>query len=214
MPIESETKNDQNSDYAERDSYKRAKSSRRLLRLDSGRQPPLAQEIPDAHTEMERRGEHPHDKEREVPRILHVHGDAFVSRCAMREPALGVEMPANIRKRDQTRVSLRHVEPIPYPRILRNVRFAAQPDVNPVTAVKEHRQKNASPFQNQAERNGLQFLRSRVVLRPADERGTVGPEMLRQKCANGKYPGKRMQLSEEVTCVRLGCRRRHALSAA
>src|SRR3984893_3897487 len=186
MPIEPETKNDQDSDYAERNSYKRAKSSRRLLRLDGGRQPPLAQEIPDAHTEMERRGEHPHDKEREVPRILHVHGDAFVSRCAMREPALGVKMPANIRKRDQARVSLRQVEPIPYPRVRRNVRSAAQPNVNPIAAVKEHWQKNAYPFHEQPERNGLKVLRSRIVLRPADERRTVGPEMLRQKCANGK----------------------------
>src|SRR5207253_10917872 len=91
MPIESETKNDQDSDYAERNANKRAKSPGRLLRLDGGRQPPLAQEIPDTHAEVERRSEHPHDKEPEIPRILHVHGDAFVSRCAMREPALGVE---------------------------------------------------------------------------------------------------------------------------
>src|SRR2546429_9902944 len=68
MPIESETKNDQDSDYAERNANKRAKSPGRLLRLDGGRQPPLAQEIPDAHAEVERRSEHPHDKEREVPR--------------------------------------------------------------------------------------------------------------------------------------------------
>jgi hypothetical protein len=48
MPIEPETKNDQDSDYTERKANKRAKSPRRLLRLDGGRQPPLAQEIPDA----------------------------------------------------------------------------------------------------------------------------------------------------------------------
>src|SRR2546429_9242312 len=29
---------------------------------------PISQEIPDAHAEVERRSEHPHDKEREVPR--------------------------------------------------------------------------------------------------------------------------------------------------
>src|ERR1700731_4852410 len=186
MPIEPETNDNQNSDYAERHSHKRAKSSCSLLPLDRGPQPPLAQEIPDAHTEMERRTEHPRDKERELPRILHVHGDAFVSRRAMGKPALGVQMPANICKRDQARVALRQVEPIPYPRIRRNVRFAAQPNVNPVAAVKEHRQKNASPFHDQPERNGLKVLRSRIVLRPADERRTVRPEMLRQKCANGK----------------------------
>jgi len=41
MPIESETKNDQDSDDAERHSHKRAKFSCRLLRLDGSRQPHL-----------------------------------------------------------------------------------------------------------------------------------------------------------------------------
>src|SRR5258708_35465070 len=117
MPIESETKNDQDSDYTESNSYKRAKSSRHLLRLDGGRQPPLAQEIPDAHTEMERRREHRYDKEREVPRILHVHGDAFVGRAAMREPPLGLKMPANIHKRDQGRELLRDIKTNRQPRM-------------------------------------------------------------------------------------------------
>src|SRR6266850_3958502 len=103
MPIESETKNDQDPDDTERNSNKCAKAPRRLLRLDGSRQPPLAQEIPDAHAEMERRGEHADDKKGQVPRIPHVLGHVCIRRPAMREPALRVKMPANIRKRDQAR---------------------------------------------------------------------------------------------------------------
>src|SRR5216683_6417460 len=214
MPVESETNNNQNADDAKRHSNKRAKASRRLLRLHSGRQPPLAQEIPDARAEMKRRSEDSYDKKGQVPRILHVFRNVRIRRSAMREPALRVKMPANVRKRDDARVSLRRVEPIPYPRIRRDIGFAAQPNVNAIAAVKKHGKKNSSPFHNQAERNGLQFLRSCVVFLRAYECGAVGPEMLRQKCPNGKDAGKRMQLSEEITRVRLGCRRRHALSAA
>src|SRR5258708_13239391 len=138
MPIESETNDNQNPDAAERNSHERANSSCRLLRLDGGRQPPLAQEIPDAHTEMERRSEHSDDKEREVPGIPHVLGDVCICRPAMREPALRVKMPADVRKRDDARVSLRGVDPIPYPRIPRTVRFAAQPNINAISTMEKH----------------------------------------------------------------------------
>src|SRR5712692_3418256 len=80
--------------------------------------------------------------------------------------------------------------------------------------MEQHGKKNPSPFHDQAERDGLQLLRSCIVFLRAHERGAVRPEILRQKCPNGKDAGKRMQLSEEITRVRLGCRRRHALSAA
>src|SRR5713101_2923919 len=145
MPVESETNNNQNADDAKRHSNKRAKAARRLLRLHSGRQPPLAQEIPDARAEMKRRSEHADNKKRQVPRILHVFRNVRIRRSAMREPALRVKMPANVRKRDDARVSLRRVQPVPYPGIRRDIRFSAQPDVNPVSTVKQHRQKNRSP---------------------------------------------------------------------
>src|SRR5260370_3322900 len=150
MPIESETKNDQDTDDAERTSHERAKPSCRLLRLDGGRTPPLAQEIPDAHAEMERRSEHSDDKEREVPGIPHILGDVCICRPAMREPALRVKMPADVRKRDDASVPLRRVEPIPYPGIRRDVRFAAQPNVNTVAAMEKHGKKNGPPFHDHA----------------------------------------------------------------
>src|SRR5260370_22470294 len=121
MPIKSKTQNNQNSNEAERNSNQRAKASRCLLRPDRGRQPPFAQEIPDTHTEMERGGQHANEKKSQVPRILHVLGDVCVRRPAVREPALRVKMPADIHKGDQSRVSLRRVEPVPYPRIRRDL---------------------------------------------------------------------------------------------
>src|SRR5260370_40671946 len=99
----------------------------------------------------------------------------------MREPALRVKMPADVRKRDDARVSLRGVEPIPYPRIRRNVRFAAQPNVNTVAAMEKHGKKNGSPFHDQAERNGLKLFRRRVVLLSTRNRGAVAPERLRHQ---------------------------------
>src|SRR6267378_717794 len=121
MPIEPETNNNQNSNDAERNSHKRAKSSRGLLRLDGGCEPPLAQKSPDAYAEMERRGQHTDDKKGQVPRILHVLRDVRIRRSATREPALRVKLPANIRKRDDARIPLRNVEPIPYPWVCRSV---------------------------------------------------------------------------------------------
>ncbi len=81
----------------------------------------------------------------------------------MREPALRVKMPADVRKRDDASVPLRRVEPIPYPGIRRDVGFAAQPNVNTVAAMEKHGKKNGSPFHDQPERNGLKLLRSGVV---------------------------------------------------
>src|SRR5713226_9973475 len=117
MPIESKTNNNQDPDYAECHSHKRAESPRRPLRFDGGGQAPLAKEIPDARAEMERRSEHADDEKHQVPRVLHVFGHVGIRGPAMREPALGVKMPANIRKRDDARVSLRGIKPVPYPRI-------------------------------------------------------------------------------------------------
>src|SRR5260370_27935212 len=121
MPIESETKNNQDPNDAECHSNQRAEAPRRLLRLDGRREPPLANEIPGARAEMKRRSEHANDKKRQVPRILHVLGHVGIRRPAMREPAFRVKMPADIRKRDDARVPLRRVKPISYPGICRNV---------------------------------------------------------------------------------------------
>src|SRR5213595_3492376 len=101
----------------------------------------------------------------------------------MREPALGIKMPANIGERDDARVSLGQVEPIPHPRIRRHVRLAAQPNVNAVAAMEQQGKKNASPFHDQAERNGFKLLRSRVVFLRTYKCGAVD-----QKCSAKNAP--------------------------
>src|SRR6267378_4181069 len=132
----------------------------------------------------------------------------------MRQPAFRIEVPPDVRKRNQPGVALRGVQPVPHPWISGNIRLPMQPDIDPVSTVKQHRQKYGSPLHEQTEWNGLKFLRNRIVSIRADQRGAVRPEVFRQKRANGKYAGKGMKFSEEVIGCRLGRRRGHALSVA
>src|SRR6516164_277351 len=123
-------------------------------------------------------------------------------------------MPADVCKRDQAGVALRHVQPIPHPRIGGHVGFPAHPDVHAINRVEQHRQENDGPLDNGPERNGLQISRNFVVFRGVYEGGAVRPEVFRQKRSNRKYAGKGMKLSEKVTRIRLAYGGRHALSAA
>src|SRR5215472_13772099 len=132
----------------------------------------------------------------------------------MCEPALGVQMPADVRERDKPGVALRDIKPIPHPRIGGNVGLPTQPDVHAVERVKQHRQEDNAPLYKRPEWNGLQVSRNLVVLRGVYESRAIRPKVFCQKCPNGKYAGKGMKLSEKITCVRLACRFRHPLSAA
>src|SRR5260370_39017058 len=100
MPVESEGKNDQNAHQAECYSYDRAESSGGSLRLHRCGQAPLAQEIPDAGSEMERRGEYASDKERQVPRILQVLRDGCLRRSARPDRKFSVKSPPDLGGRD------------------------------------------------------------------------------------------------------------------
>jgi hypothetical protein len=132
----------------------------------------------------------------------------------VREPALRVKMPGDVIEGDQSSASLQRVQPILNPGIKRDVGIPAEPNVDAITAVIEHRMKNNSPFDERPERNRLQLAGDGVVFFRRDENGAVGPEMFGKECANRDNAGKRMQLSEQITRIRLGCRRRHVLSAA
>src|SRR6266404_9066807 len=158
MPVWPETQNNKNSNNAKCNSDQRAKPPSRLLRPGRGGQAPLAKKIPDAYAQMKRRRQHAHDKERQVPWVFHVLRDVRIRRLPMRKPPLRVEMPSNVGKRDQSRVALRGVKPIPYPGVRGDVGLAPPPNVNAVAAVKKHRQKNRAPLHDQPERNRLQLL--------------------------------------------------------
>src|SRR6267378_5343780 len=163
MPVQTETQNNKNSDDAKCDSDHCAKPSGRLLRPGGGGKAPLAKKIPDTHAQMKRRCQHAHDKEREVPWVLHVLCDVRIRRLPMRKPPLRVEMPSNVGKRDQSRVALRSVKPIPDPGVRGPVGFAPPPNDNAIAAMKKHRQKNGAPLHDQAEWNRLQLLRNSIV---------------------------------------------------
>src|SRR5271167_1980885 len=132
----------------------------------------------------------------------------------MGEPAFGVKMPADINERDEAGIALERVEPIFYPRIRRDVGIPAKPDINAVSAVIQHGKENKCPFHERTKWNGLQFAGNGVVFFGRNENSAVGPEMLGKKCPDWNNPRQRMQLSEQITRIRLGCRGRHALSAA
>src|ERR1700674_4374753 len=137
MPVQPETENDQDADNAKRESNYHTQSASRALRLHCRRQAPLAEKIPDAHAEMKRRGKNPHDHERKRIRTLQELLNVRVGGFPVGEPALGIEMPADVDERDQARVTLRGVEPVRNPRIRGYIRLSAQPDVNAVAAMKE-----------------------------------------------------------------------------
>jgi hypothetical protein len=69
MPVKTETDQNKNSDYAERNSYERAELSSGTLRTGCRRKSPLAKKIPDADAQMERRRENAHYKKRQIPGI-------------------------------------------------------------------------------------------------------------------------------------------------
>ena len=214
MPVQAKADQNQNADDAKNHSNENAETAGGALGPNGSRKTPFAQEIPDADAKMEGGSEDADDHECKKPRVGKVVCNVVIRGAAMGEPAFGIEMPADINEGDQTGVALERVKPVLHPGIGRDVGLTANPDVDAVKAVIEHRKKNEAPFDEGTERNGLEFAGDFVIFNGADERRTVGPEMLSEECANGDDAGQRMKLSEDKTCVRLGCRGRHALSAA
>src|SRR5262249_53833270 len=108
-------------------------------------------------------------------------------------------MPANIGERNQARVPLKRVKPVPHPRIGRHVRFSAQPDVNAVNAVEQNRQKDRAPFDKWAKRNRLQLARHFVVPLRAYQSRAVRTKMFGEECSDWNDSGKRRELSKKIT---------------
>ncbi len=113
----------------------------------------------------------------------------------MGEPALGVEMPGDIKESDEARVALSGVEPVPYPGIRGDVGLAAYPYIEAVAGVVEHGKEDEGPFNERAKGDGLEVVGDLIVFGAGDENGAVGPEMFGEKSANGNDSGKRMKFS-------------------
>ena len=195
MPVEAEADENQHTDEAKGDGNEEAKSPGCALSLHGGRESPFAKEIPDADSEMERGGENADGGEEEEIRIGEKLRDFGVSGFAVSEPALGVEMPADIKEGDEAGVALGGVKPVPYPGVGGDVGLAAYPYIDAVTGVVEHGQEDESPFDERAERDGLKVAGNFVIFCCGDEGGAVGPEMFGEERANGNDSGKRMKFS-------------------
>src|SRR5260370_3829717 len=195
MPVEAETDEDQNADETEREGNDRAKLAGGALGFNGGGESTFAEEIPDADAEMEGRGEDAdggEEKEIGIGEKLFAFG---VGGLAVREPGLGVEMPGDIGEGDEAGVTLRGVEPVPYPGIGGDVGLAAYPDIDAIAGVIEHGQEDEGPFDERAEGDGLEVAGNFIVLGSGDEDRAVGPEMFGEERANGNNSGKRMQFS-------------------
>ena len=115
MPIETETDEDQQADEAEGKGDSHAEMPGGALGFNGGGESPLAEEIPDADAEMEGGSENSDGGEEEKVRVREKLFDFGVGGFAVREPALGVEMPGDVSEGDQTGVALGSVQPVPYP---------------------------------------------------------------------------------------------------
>jgi len=177
MPIETETDEDQDTNETECEGDEHAELTGGALGFDGGGKSPLTQEIPDADAKMEGRGENADGSEEEEIRIGEKVFDFGVSGFAVGEPALSVKMPGDVGKGDETGVALGGVEPVPYPGIRGNVGLAADPDVDAVAGMVEHGEKDESPFDEGAERDGLEFGGNLIIFKAGDEDCAVGPEM-------------------------------------
>jgi hypothetical protein len=214
MPVQAEAEQDKDTNYPEGESDKHAKSPDGALSGHGHSQPPLTGEIPDPDTEMEGRGQDTEGhKEKEIG-IGQIMLDVEVGGLAVSEPAFGIEMPADVEESDEAGIALQGVQPVLDPGIGRDVGLAAEPDVNAVEAVEKHGKKNEGPFNKETERDGLKLARNGVIFIGTDESGAVGPQMFSQKSSDWDDSRKRVEFSKQIACVRLGCRRRHALSAA
>jgi len=195
MPVEAEADEDQNAYETERERDDHAELAGGALGFDCSGESPLAEEIPDANAEVERRGEDADGSEEEKVRIGEKVLDFGIGGFAVSEPALRVEMPGDVGKGDEAGVALDGVEPVPYPGVRRDIGFTANPDVDAVAGVVEHGKEDERPFDEGTEWDGLEIAGDFVVFCGGDEDGAIGPEMFGEKGANGNDSGERMKFS-------------------
>src|SRR5271163_1253790 len=100
MPVKTKTDENEDANHAKCEAHQHAQLPRRPLRAHRGRQSPLAQKIPDAHAEMERRSQNSDHEKCKIQGILQILRYAGVRGPALREKPLGVEMPSDIHEGD------------------------------------------------------------------------------------------------------------------
>ena len=146
MPVKTEADHDEHAHQTHSERNRGAQLPRRLLCLHGRGQPPLAEEIPDSDSQMKGRRNNSDQKKCQVERMCQILSNRCVGRFAVSQPSLRIQVPADVSERNQSGVALRRVEPVPDPWILRDVRPTSLPDINPIAAMKQNRQKNRDPF--------------------------------------------------------------------
>ncbi len=170
----------------------------------SRRNAPLGGEEPDAVGKVPADGDHRNHVDGKDPRIrklvLHF-GEchAGILRQAHAHEALRRNVVCDIRKCDQAGVALRQVHPVPCPRVVHNVRFAAQPDVDAIDRVIQNRQKDKNPLQHAHQRQAVEKLHLLAVGDRPLQRFEVREQVLEEKRADGNDAEQRMQLAPDKT---------------
>ncbi len=156
----------------------RAEKSRGALRFHCRCESPLADEIPNADAEMHGARSDANQEECEEPRILHGVVNVGVGGHAVREETFVVKMPGDKYECEQARPALNGEHPVADPRIRRDIIFAARPNVKSVERVIRKRHPDHQNFDGDAPGNGLQVSGLMVVIRFADQRITIRPNMV------------------------------------
>ncbi len=117
---------------------------------------------------------------------------------------------ADVGEGDQAGVALRQVHPVPCPRVVDDVRFAAQPDIDAVDAVIQDGQKDEDPLQHAHQRQAVEELDLLAVGDRALQRFEVREQVLQQKRADGNDAQQRVQLVPDKTRALPGAQRLHA----
>src|ERR1700735_1185623 len=161
-----------------------------LARNFSGSDAPLGREQPDAIREVPADGDHGDDVDGEHPGISELvlyfrEGCAGIFRQADAHEALAQHMLEDVSEGDQACIALCDVHPVPGPRIVDNVRFAAQPDINAVESVIKDGQEDENPLENTNQGQGIEELDLRTIGSGTFECLEVREQVLQKKGANG-----------------------------
>ena len=189
----------------------------------SHRNAPLGTEEPDAICKVPRSRDDPDYVEEKGPRdrhfTLHLAEGQEVSRNAISraeqmwpQHAHGVNVPADVDEGDQAGPTLRGVHPVAGPRILGDVAFAAEPDVEAVNGVIEERNIDADPLEHLGEgKSGEELDLFGIGMRAIGGEG-IGNEMLDQERPDRNDAAQRMQSPEKKGIALSGTQGRHSLA--
>src|ERR1700730_17340494 len=96
MPAIAEADENQNANHAEDQSNRDSQTTGETLCIHGCGQTPLAEKIPEADPEVKGGSKDPDHRKREKPRIVEEMFDFNVGGFAMCQPALGIEVPADV----------------------------------------------------------------------------------------------------------------------